>query len=79
MDITNFIGWFIDVFLNIFKFIYNTLDSITFYNISLLQYMIAILVLFPILTLLFTLVTTQRVYENGRDIINERKEKEKND
>ena len=64
MDITLFMTWFIDMFINLFKFIYNTLDTITFNNISLLQYTISIFVLFPILTLLFTLVTSRNVYDN---------------
>lgn len=62
MDITNFMNWFITQFLNLFKFIYNTLDNITFNGISLLQYTISVFVLVPILTVLFTLVTSDKIW-----------------
>lgn len=73
MDITNFMNWFINMFLSLFKFIYDTLDSITFNGISLLQYFITILVLIPILTILFTLVTSDKVWNQNNE-----KRKEKN-
>lgn len=79
MDITNFMNWFLNMFLNIFKFIYNTLDSITFNGISLLKYMICVVVLFPILTILFTLVTSDRLFKNASEIRKENKEKRKED
>ncbi len=47
MDITSFMSWFINQCLNLFKFVYDTFDSITFFNISLLDYCIAI-ILIPI-------------------------------
>ncbi len=64
MDITAFMNWFLNMFLDIFKFIYDTLDSITFNGISLLKYLVSVLVLFPILTILFTLVTSEKIWDS---------------
>ncbi len=77
MDITNFMNWFLNMFLNVFKFIYDTLDSITFGGISLLQYSITIFVLIPILTILFTLVTSEKIWDSRSERSRARKETKK--
>lgn len=64
MDISYFMSNFLNFFLDIFKFIYNTLDSITFFGVSFLKYTIAIFVLYPLFTTLFTLITSRNVYDN---------------
>lgn len=75
MDITDFITWFINQIINIFTWCFNLLNSITFYNISLLQYIISLLVLGVILEILFTLVSSNGI-KNSREYM--RKEKKKN-
>lgn len=77
MDITNFITWFIENILKIFTSSFNLLNKITFYNISLLQYIISVLVLGVILEILLTLVSSNGI-RNSREYM--RKEtKKKND
>lgn len=75
MDITKFMNWFIDAFLSLFQFVYNTLDSIKFGGISLLQYIITIFVLIPILGILFTLVTSEKVWTASSEKRQTKKEK----
>lgn len=75
MDITNFITWFVNQILNIFTWCFNLLNNIRFYNISLLQYIISLLVLGVILEILFTLVNSNGI-KNSKEYM--RKEKKKN-
>lgn len=52
VDITNFIDWFVNLFVSFFSYFFNLLDTITFHNISLLDYCIAVVIIgiiFPIL------------------------------
>lgn len=53
-DITYFMNWFIDQVVKIFTFTFNTLDSITFWGFSLLDFIIGISVISAMLTVLFT-------------------------
>lgn len=57
-DITNFVNEFLVLIIDIFSRCYSILDSITFNGISLLQYIITILVLSAVLSILFTLIST---------------------
>ena len=75
MDITNFITWFIESILEILTWCFNLLNNITFYNISLLQYIISLLVLGVILEIIFTLVSSNGI-KNSKEYM--RKEKRKN-
>ncbi|MDE5889051.1 MAG: hypothetical protein K2H20_03430 [Bacilli bacterium] len=77
MDISNFMSWFLNMFLGIIKFIYDTLDSITFSGVSLLQYFITVLVLIPILTILFTLVTSEKIWDSQSEVSKKKKESDK--
>lgn len=83
MDITNFVTWFVNLFIDILSYCFNTLNSITFYNISLLQFIITILVLSVVVTLLFTAAPISSIntsynigYSRGKSI-NAKKRKEK--
>lgn len=58
MDITNFITWFIQEIINLISNCFIILYNITFYNISLLEYIISLLVLGVIIEILFTLVSS---------------------
>lgn len=73
MDITNFMNWFLDKCLYFFTFVYTTLDNIIFFNISLLDYCIAI-ILIPIgVSVLIAIAKNPPVNKN------ERKEYRKNE
>lgn len=61
MDISDFMGWFFDQVVTIFSFVYNTLDSITFFNTSLLKVSVTILIFSALIPVLFTIATTHRV------------------
>lgn len=76
MDITNFITWFINQILNIFTWCFNLLNEITFYNISLLQYIISLLVLGVIIEILFTLVTSNGIGSSREYMKKEERKKE---
>lgn len=73
MDITDFMTWFINLFVNFLKYIYNTLDSITFAGTSLLKFSIFVVLIFPIITILFTLVSNKNIYNNVKNDIKNRK------
>jgi len=47
MDITNFMTWFLEQFYNLVKFVLDTLDSITMFGFSLLDFFLA-MILIPI-------------------------------
>lgn len=79
MDITSFINWFLDQFIKLFKFLFNTLDSITFNGISLLDYIITVFVLIPIVTTLFTLVTSDKLWNSKSERSRSKKEDKKNE
>lgn len=61
MDISDFMGWFFDQVVTIFSFVYNTLDSITFFNTSLLKVSVTILIFSALIPVLFTIAITHRV------------------
>ena len=75
MDITSFITWFIESIIGILTWCFNLLNNITFYNISLLQYIISLLILGVILEIIFTLVSSNGI-KNSKEYM--RKEKRKN-
>lgn len=54
-DITSFMEQFINLILNAFVWIFNTLDSIKFGGISILSYLVTLIILGTILPLLFTI------------------------
>lgn len=55
-DITNFVNWFISAMVDLFTFIFNTLDSISFLGITLLDYITTIFILSVALPLVVTLL-----------------------
>lgn len=61
MDISGFFNQFFGYILTWFQWVYNTLDSITFNGISLLDYSISILLISAVLPLVITLIRTHRV------------------
>ena len=79
MDITNFMNWFINLFINLFKWIYDTLDSIKFNGTSLLKYSIAIALLIPLITTLFTLVISGKVSRYTERRVRESDKRKDND
>lgn len=64
-DITTFMEQFITLILNAFIWIFETLDSIKFSGISLLQYIITLIILGVILPILFTIPKINRTEKRG--------------
>ena len=78
MNISNFIEWFIQQFVNIGTQVINILDGIIIYgNVSLLDFIIAITILGMFLSLILTI--PQNAMHKVEKIGKERKKKEKND
>lgn len=50
--------WFIELVVNMFTSIYNTLDSITFMGTSLLKFSLTIMILASLVTVLFTIANS---------------------
>lgn len=76
MDITSFITWFIEEIIKLFTKCFNLLNSITFYNISLLQYIISLLILGVIIEILFTLVSSNGISSSREYVRKEKRNKE---
>lgn len=74
MDITNFMSWFLNYSLVLFKFFYDILDYITFFNISLLDYCIAIILIPVGVSILIAIAKNPSIEKNTH-----RKEKRKNE
>lgn len=78
MNISNFISWFIQQFVNIGTQIINIIDGIIIYgNVTLLDFIIAITILGMFLSLILTI--PQNAMHKVEKIGRERKKKEKND
>ena len=78
MNISNFIEWFIQQFINIGTQVINILDGIIIYgSVSLLDFIIAITILGMFLSLILTI--PQNAMHKVEKIGKERKEKKKND
>ena len=78
MNISKFIEWFIQQFVNIGTQVINILDGIIIYgNVSLLDFIIAITILSMFLSLILTI--PQNAMNKIEKIGRERKKKEKND
>ena len=78
MNISNFIEWFIQQFVNIGTQIINILNGIIIYgSVSLLDFIIAITILGMFLSLILTI--PQNAMHKVEKIGKERKKKEKND
>ena len=78
MNISNFIEWFIQQFVNIGTRIINIIDGIIIYgNVSLLDFIVAITILGMFLSLILTI--PQNAMHKVEKIGKERKKKEKND
>lgn len=61
MDITAFMSWFVNQVANMFTWVYNTLDSITFAGTSLLKVSITLVILVPLVGVLLTLTKNSSV------------------
>lgn len=78
MNISNFIEWFIQQFVNIGTQTINILDGIVIYgSVSLLDFIIAITIIGMFLSLILTI--PQNAMHKVEKIGKERKKKEKND
>lgn len=78
MNISSFIEWFIEQFVNIGAQIISIVDRIIIYgNVSLLDFIIAITILGMFLSLILTI--PQNAMNKAEKIGRERKKKEKND
>ena len=78
MNISKFIEWFIQQFVNIGTQVINILDGIIIYgNVSLLDFIVAITILGMFLSLILTI--PQNAMHKVERIGKERKKKEKND
>ena len=74
MDITNFMSWFLNHTLVFFNLVYSFLDNITFYNISLHDYCIAIILIPVGVSILIAIAKNPPIEKNTH-----RKEKRKNE
>lgn len=61
MDITNFISWFLTQTLNIFTWFFNLLDSIKFYNVSLLSFCITIVIISVLIPVILTITKGDKI------------------
>lgn len=78
INISNFIEWFIQQFINIGTQVINILDGIMIYgSVSLLDFIIAITIIGMFLSLILTI--PQNAMHKVEKIGRERKKKEKND
>lgn len=78
MNISNFIEWFIQQFVNIGTQVINIIDGIIIYgSVSLLDFIVAITILGMFLSLILTI--PQNAMHKVEKIGKERKKKEKND
>lgn len=75
MDISNFIIWFITQVVNIFKWFYNLLDSITFCGTSLLKVLVTIVILVPLISVVLTINQNVNVIGNRSERIRNKKER----
>lgn len=75
MDISNFMSWFITQVVNIFKWFYNLLDSITFGGTSLLKILVSIVILVPLISVVLTINQNVNVIGNRSERIRNKKER----
>lgn len=75
MDISNFMSWFITQVVNIFKWFYNLLNSITFGGTSLLKVLVTIVILVPLLSVVLTINQNVNVIGNRSERIRNKKER----
>lgn len=53
-DITPFVNWFLSTMVNLFTFVFNTLDSISFMGITLLDFVLTVFILSVAVPLVIT-------------------------
>lgn len=75
MDISNFMSWFITQVVNIFKWFFNLLDSITFGGTSLLKVLVTIVILVPLISVVLTINQNVNVICNRSERIRNKKER----
>ncbi len=75
MDISNFMSWFITQVVNIFKWFYNLLNSITFGGTSLLKVLVTIVILVPLISVVLTINQNVNVIGNRSERIRNKKER----
>lgn len=75
MDISNFMSWFITQVVNIFKWFFNLLDSITFGGTSLLKVLVTIVILVPLISVVLTINQNVNVIGNRSERIRNKKER----
>lgn len=75
MDITNFIVWFVNQVVNIFTWIFSTLDNIKFLGTSLLGVLTTIMILSVLLPVILTLGQSVNAIGERSDKIDERRER----
>ena len=75
MDISNFMSWFITQVVNIFKWFYNLLDSITFGGTSLLKVLVTIVILVPLISVVLTINQNVNVIGNRSERVRNKKER----
>lgn len=75
MDISNFMSWFITQVVNIFKWFYNLLNSITFGGTSLLKVLVTIVLLVPLISVVLTINQNVNIIGNRSERIRNKKER----
>lgn len=78
MDITNFMTWFISQVINMFTWIFNTLDSITFAGTSLLRISVTIFILSCLIPIILTVGKSSSVVASRSERVKSKKGKENN-
>lgn len=79
MDITSFMTWFVGQVVNIFKWFFNLLDSITMFGFSILDVLIACFILLPIGIQLFIAIVKVPGREFNRSVKSADRSKRKGD
>ena len=74
MDITNFMTWFLDQVISIFKFVFNTMDSITFMGTSLLKVVLTIVIISALIPILLTIGKSSRITAERADKVRDKGE-----
>jgi len=66
-DITNFMTWWIQQVANIFTYIFNTLNSITFANTSILKVIINIMILSALIPVILTIAQSKTINNSMKE------------
>lgn len=79
MDITEFMTWFIEQVVEMFSFVFSTLNSIEFLGTSLLQVLLTILILGSLLSVILTISKSVNYVGGKSEKVKSRKSDKRSD